>query len=113
MRLNNATRSAIAAWDQRLADAASAGKKTVIWGASSKGVAFLTSLEAGATVEYAVDINPFKRGKFLPGAGQQIVGPEFLKDYDPDLVVVMNSIYLDEIRGDLAKLGLNPEMLAV
>lgn len=107
------TTSTIRDWDRRISEAASAGKKTVIWGASSKGVAFLTSLESGASVEYAVDINPFKKGRFLPGAGQQIVGPEFLRDYVPDLVVVMNPIYLEEIRGDLAKLGLNPEMAAV
>lgn len=107
------TQSAIRTWDQRLGEVAAAGKKSVIWGASSKGVAFLTSLGSGSAVEYAVDINPYKQGRFLPGAGQEIVGPAFLKDYAPDLVVVMNPIYLEEIRGDLAKLGLKPEMLAV
>lgn len=107
------TQAAIRAWDQRLSAAAAAAKKVVIWGASSKGVAFLTSLESGGTVEYAVDINPYKQGRFMPGAGQEIVGPAFLQDYAPDLVVVMNSIYVEEIRGDLAKLGLKPEMLAV
>ncbi len=107
------TREAMRGWDRRLSETAASGKKIVIWGASSKGVAFLTSLESGGTVEYAVDINPYKQGRFMPGAGQEIVGPSFLKDYAPDLVVVMNSIYLEEIRGDLAKLGLKPEMLAV
>ena len=108
-----ATQAAIRAWDQRLADAAAAKKKVVIWGASSKGVAFLTSLEAGDTVEYAVDINPYKQGKFLPGAGQEIVGPTFLQDYGPDLVIIMNPIYVEEIRSDLAQLGLAPELVAV
>jgi hypothetical protein len=108
-----ATQTAIRAWDQRLADAAAAKKKVVIWGASSKGVAFLTSLEAGDTVEYAVDINPYKQGKFLPGAGQEIVGPDFLQDYGPDLVIIMNPIYVEEIRSDLAQLGLAPELVAV
>jgi hypothetical protein len=109
----DATQSAIQGWEQRLADAAASGKKVVIWGASSKGVAFLTSLRAGDSVRYAVDINPYKQGRFLPGAGQEIVGPAFLEDYDPDLVVVMNSIYLEEIRSDLAKIGLRPELVAV
>ncbi len=107
------TQAAIRGWDQRLSEAAAAQKKVVIWGASSKGVAFLTSLESGGTVEYAVDINPYKHGRFMPGAGQEIVGPGFLKDYAPDLVVVMNSIYVEEIRSDLASLGLKPEILAV
>jgi SAM-dependent methyltransferase len=109
----DSTQNAIRDWDERLEEAAAAGKKVVIWGASSKGVAFLTSLEAGDTVEYAVDINPYKQGRFLPGAGQEIVAPSFLKDYGPDLVVIMNPIYLDEIRSDLAKLGLAPELVAV
>jgi len=109
----DATQTAIRGWDQRLEEAAAAGKTVVIWGASSKGVAFLTSLQTGDTVEYAVDINPYKQGKFMPGAGQEIVGPGFLQDYGPDLVVVMNSIYLDEIGSDLAQLGLAPELVAV
>ena len=109
----DATQSAIQGWEQRLADAAASGKKVVIWGASSKGVAFLTSLRSGDSVRYAVDINPYKQGRFLPGAGQEIVGPAFLEDYHPDLVVVMNSIYLEEIRSDLAKIGLRPELVAV
>ncbi len=109
----SATESAIAAWEQRLDEAQAAGKKVVIWGASSKGVAFLTSLRNGDTVEYAVDINPYKQGRFLPGAGQEIVGPAALEAYRPDLVIPMNPIYLEEIRSDLARRGLTPELLAV
>jgi len=108
-----ATASVIAAWEQRLDEAKTAGKKVVIWGASSKGVAFLTSLRNGDTVEYAVDINPYKQGRFLPGAGQEIVGPAHLEAYRPDLVIPMNPIYLEEIRSDLARRGLTPELLAV
>ena len=109
----DATHAAIADWDRRISDAAAAGKKVVIWGASSKGVAFLTSLRSGSTVEYAVDINPYKQGRFLPGAGQEIVGPDFLEGYGPDLVIPMNPIYVEEIRSDLARRGLTPEIVAV
>jgi len=107
------THAAIASWEDRLEEANAAGKKVVIWGASSKGVAFLTSLRNGDTVEYAVDINPYKQGRFMPGAGQEIVGPDFLEDYRPDLVIPMNPIYLEEIRSDLMGRGLTPELLAV
>jgi hypothetical protein len=109
----DATHAAIASWEDRLEEANAAGKKVVIWGASSKGVAFLTSLRNGDTVEYAVDINPYKQGRFMPGAGQEIVGPDFLEDYRPDLVIPMNPIYLEEIRSDLMGRGLTPELLAV
>ena len=107
------TKGALESWERKLADLGAAGKKAVIWGASSKGVAFLTSLPSGAVVEYAVDINPYKQGRFLPGAGQQIVGPEFLAVYRPDCIVVMNPIYIEEIRADLTRLGLSPEMVAL
>src|SRR5690606_17522976 len=35
-----------------------AGKKTVLWGGGSKGVAFLTTLDVREGIEYAVDVNP-------------------------------------------------------
>jgi FlaA1/EpsC-like NDP-sugar epimerase len=109
----SATKDVIASWEERLREAKASGKKVVIWGASSKGVAFLTSLRNGDMVEYAVDINPYKQGRFLPGAGQEIIGPDRLEEYPPDLVIPMNPIYLEEIRADLARRGLHPELLAV
>ena len=43
-----------------------------------------------------VDINPYKQG--VPaGTGAQVVAPEALREYRPDLVVAMNPVYLDEI----------------
>jgi len=101
-------------WRKRLAELRANGGKAVIWGAGSKGVSYLTNLtNMGMTdeIEYAVDINPFKWGKFMAGTGQQIVSPEFLVEYRPDLVVVMNPIYLDEIRAQLDSLGLHPELI--
>lgn len=99
-------------WRARLADLRARGGKAVIWGAGSKGVSFLTNLGLRDEIEYAVDINPFKAGKFMAGTGHQIVAPEFLRRYRPDLVVVMNSIYLDEIRNQLDDLGLKPDVIA-
>ena len=101
-------------WRQRLGELRARGGKAVIWGAGSKGVSYLTNLtNMGMTdeIEYAVDINPFKWGKFMAGTGQQIVSPEFLVEYRPDLVVAMNPIYLDEIRLQLEELGLHPELI--
>ena len=89
------------------------GEKIVIWGASSKGVSFLTTLETRGSIEYAVDINPNKRGKFVPGTGQEIVGPQDMQDIKPDAVIVMNPVYTDEIRGTLMAMGLSPTILSV
>ena len=86
-------------------------RKTVIWGAGSKGVSYLTTLAAEKEIEFAVDINPFKHGMYMAGTGQQIVAPEFLSEYKPDLVVAMNDIYLDEIRAELDRVGVDAELV--
>ena len=83
----------------------------MIWGAGSKGVSFLTNLGLRDEISYAVDINPYKTGKFMAGSGHEIVAPEFLVEYRPDLVVAMNPIYLGEIRATLDGLGLQPELI--
>jgi hypothetical protein len=49
----------------------------------------------------------------MSGTGQEIVSPDFLKEYQPDVVIVMNAIYCDEIGQDLKKLGLSPKIIAV
>ena len=85
----------------------------VIWGAGSKGVAFLTSDGREAGVELAVDINPHKQDKFLAGSGVEVVAPERLRDERPDLVVAMNPVYLEEIGGALSELGVEARLEAV
>lgn len=98
-------------WRARLADVRNSGGKSVIWGASSKGVSFLAA--AGEHVEAAVDINPHKHGTFMAGTGHRVVSPQEVVDIAPELVVVMNPIYLDEIESDLIRLGVNAEVVAV
>jgi len=97
-------RSRFRAWQQ-------AGQRVVIWGAGSKGVAFLTTLGVGDAVEAAVDINPHKHGFFLPGTGHEVLGPERLRETPPDVVVVMNPIYEREIASQLSDMGLSPEIV--
>jgi ABC-type Fe3+-hydroxamate transport system substrate-binding protein len=60
-----------------------------------------------------VDLNPRKQGMYVAGTGQKIVPPEFLRDYQPDVIFVMNHIYENEIRQLTADLGLNPELLCI
>lgn len=102
----------LAEWNETFGQMAAAGGKPVIWGAGSKGVSFLTNLDTDA-VEYAVDVNPTKRGYFMAGTGQEIVTPSFLTDYTPDLVVAMNPIYVDEIQAELDQLGVDARLTAL
>jgi len=101
------------AWRNELQKIIHGGRRAVIWGAGSKGVAFLTKLNIQKEIEYAVDINPYKRGTYMAGTGQEIVGPEFLRTYKPDVVIVMNRIYRSEIQRDLQKLGIAAELVAL
>lgn len=109
-------RATVDFWKRKLAELRNRGERAVVWGSGSKGVAFLTALglngpESG--VEYVVDINPFRVGKFMAGAGQEIVSPAFLKEYRPDLAVVMNPIYCPEIEAELLEMGLGTEVVSV
>jgi SAM-dependent methyltransferase len=97
-----ATQSRVA-WLSRLRNWGEAGQRTVLWGSGSKAVAFLTTLRVRDEVEHVVDINPYRVGKFLPGTGQKIVAPTFLREYRPDNVVIMNPIYLREVEQELAR----------
>lgn len=104
----------ITRWRHRLRDVAVSGGTTVLWGSGSKGVAFLAALDDDAAlVHSAVDINPFKQGKFMAGSGHRIVAPEELASARPDLVVIMNPAYVDEIRADLDRLGVGTTVEAL
>ena len=98
-------------WRRVIMDARAAGKKVVLWSALSKAVSFLTVLKVGDAIEYAVDINPHRQGRFLPITAQQIMPPAFLKQYRPDLVILMNPIYVAEVRRDLDRMGLSSTAL--
>ena len=100
-------------WKQQLEQMAITGKRAVVWGSGSKGVAFLTGLGLKNAIEYVVDINPYRQGKFMAGTGQEIVAPEFLKSYRPDVAIAMNPVYQGEIQADLTRLGLKTAVMAV
>lgn len=100
-------------WKMLLASHFQAGHKVVPWGAGSKGVAFLTTLDIGEEIAYCVDINPHKHGTFMAGTGQPILSPRFLQDDQPDIVLIMNPIYGPEIQRELAGMGLYPQIITV
>lgn len=100
-------------WRRRLSEIQRAGRKVVLWGSGSKGVAFLTTLNVRTEIEYTVDINPHKHWTFMAGTGQQVVPPSFLQEYQPHYVIIMNPVYRNEIQADLEKMGLYPEIISI
>jgi hypothetical protein len=101
-------------WTEALRQRRAAGQRVVVWGAGSKGSAFLVALgEMAAAVDCVVDINPHLNGKFIAGTGHPIFAPGELARLSSDLVIVMNPVYLNEIGGMVAKLSPGSEVVAL
>lgn len=76
-------------------------KSVCVWGGASKGVIFsLLRERMGMPIDMVIDINPAKRGKYLPGTGLQVQSPtEALEKLAAgSSIYVMNSNYLEEIK---------------
>ncbi len=84
-------------------------KRTIAWGAGARGVSFFNIFDLAEEVPFIIDINEKRQGKFLPGSGQKIVAPDLLTSYDPDLVIITNPTYADEIMAHTRSLGVDPE----
>lgn len=101
----------VAAWDARLRGFAKAGKRVVVWGGGSKGITFLNTFDAVASVTNVIDVNPAKSGTFIAGSGQEIVPPGYLSDHPADVIIIVNPIYEGEIRRTAGDLGVNAEFV--
>ncbi len=104
-------RAKVATAEAALTQIQQAGEKVVIWGAGSKGITFLNMLQLQEQIEYAVDLNIRKQGMFITGTGQQIVAPDFLQTYRPNVIIVMNPIYLQEIQQMINEIGVNASLV--
>ncbi len=101
----------LARWSTELASLRANGKRAALWGAGSKGVTFVNAVDPdGAVIDVAVDGNTRKQGRFLPGTGQPIVAPADLAAVAPDVVIVTNPLYAEEIRRELRERGLTAEV---
>lgn len=105
--------STVRHWRDRLRRLRDEGRPAAVWCSGSKAVAFLNTMQAGEEVRCVVDINPHKHGKFLAGTGHRIDGPEALLKVRPEVVILMNPVYEDEVRADLGRMGLRPELLSL
>jgi len=95
-------------WSAKLSDLASHGRTAAVWGAGSKGVSFSSVVPGAAdVVDIAVDLNPRKKGRFMPASGIEVTTPDDPRLADASLVLVMNPLYVDEIRSDIKARGLD------
>lgn len=93
----------IAKYEQLLAENTS----VAIWGAGAKGSTFLNLLDPKKEkVQYVIDINPLKQGKFIAHTGHPIYSPAILASQPVETIVVMNENYIDEIRNKVGDIQL-------
>jgi hypothetical protein len=50
---------------------------------------------------------------YIPGIGSKYVQPDFLKEYRPDTVIIMNGVYKDEITESIHKMGVYPQIYSL
>jgi SAM-dependent methyltransferase len=98
-------------WQNRLREFHAAKHKVIAWGAAGRGITFLNLTDLDRSICFIVDINPARQGKFVPGTGALVVTPESLLEYRPDVIILTNATYADEIKEQVRGMGLNCEFL--
>lgn len=109
-RFKSEGRARVSAWRDAFHEWRASGRRIALWGSGSKAVSFLTTIGNPEATECVVDINPRRQGKYMPGLGMPIVAPTHLISHPPEIVIVMNSIYREEITATLAAMDLAPEV---
>jgi SAM-dependent methyltransferase len=80
-----------------------AGKKVVGYGAPGKGNTLLNYCGIRTDfIDFTVDRNTYKQGKFLPGTRIPILAPPAIRDARPDYVLILPWNFKDEIMEQMA-----------
>ncbi|HTA19935.1 MAG TPA: methyltransferase domain-containing protein [Polyangia bacterium] len=86
-----------------LIDAKRAGKRIAGYGAPGKGNTLLNYCGIrGDFLDFTVDRNPYKQGKFLPGTHVPILPPAKIDEAKPDYILILPWNFKDEIMAQLA-----------
>jgi SAM-dependent methyltransferase len=87
-----------------LREAKAAGARVAAYGAAAKGNTLLNAAQVTTDeVEYVVDRNPHKQGRFLPGSHLPIFEPEQVVRDRPDYLLVLPWNLKDEITSQMAE----------
>lgn len=79
------------------------GRRVAGYGAPGKGNTLLNYCGIRADfLDYTVDRNPYKHGRFLPGSHIPVFPPEHLEETRPDYILVLPWNLLDEISRQLS-----------
>lgn len=80
----------------------------LIWGANGKGVMMVNILDLDDLhIPFVCDKNKEIGGKFIPVMGNQIISPSDVKNFEIGKIIVLNKLYLEEIRDEVRQMGMN------
>ena len=99
----------IGRWRERLAKLKDEGRAVAVWGAGSKGVTFVNLVDSAGAIDAVVDINPNKQGRFIPATRHRVIEPKDLCGLSPNVIIVMNPVYTNEIAKMAHSLGIEAE----
>jgi SAM-dependent methyltransferase len=89
------------------------GKRIASYGAAAKGNTLLNFVELNSTdIDYVVDMNPHKQGKYLPGSRIPVVGLEHFRKFPPDVVLILPWNLTSEIQKVIST-ELGPEVKVI
>ena len=106
------SRQVIRGWSDEVRTRGDGG--VAVWGIGSKGVTFLNRMpDAEDLITHAIDLNPRKHDRYVPGTGHRVTPPEALTERPPSTVLLMNGIYEDEVASRLSSLGSQAALVVV
>ncbi|MEJ6484824.1 methyltransferase domain-containing protein [Nostoc punctiforme UO1] len=100
-------------WRNNFDNIKKSGQRVVAWGAGARAVTFLNIYQLQDVIPFIVDINPNRQGMYLPGTAHRIEAPEYLQIYKPEIILITNPTYEQEIKLHVQKLGLTCDFLVL
>ncbi len=85
----------------------------VIWQGASKTVGLLTAIGEPTPALFAVDASPSRHDQYLPGSGLGIRAPAVLATTRPRDVILMNPVYVSEVRAELDALTPHTQLTTI
>ncbi|MBN1910349.1 MAG: methyltransferase domain-containing protein [Pirellulales bacterium] len=92
---------------EQLAALRQAGRSVAFWGGTGKGAAFLNAFGVDAeTFPVVVDSDEQKVGRFVPGTGQEIRPPDWLRQNPVDVIVITTRWRARDIFDEIQRRGI-------
>jgi len=68
---------------------------------------------ANDKIPFICDKNPDIWGKFIPITANKIISPSELKKIEFGKIIVMNELYLDEIKSEIISMGIDTDVVFI